>query len=85
MSHCRKTNRSERYFGDTSIDDAFNVIDDDGNQYLDYSEFKTMILDKARMKVTDAEFVRLMNVYDENMVRIGVLYARAGGRWRSVP
>ena len=58
--------RIAAYFGDSSIDDAFNVIDGDGNQYLDYMEFKRLILDKARMQLTDAEFVRLMNVYDEN-------------------
>lgn len=58
--------RIAAYFGDSSIDDAFNVIDNDGNQYLDYMEFKKLILDKARMQLTDAEFVRLMNVYDEN-------------------
>jgi len=58
--------RIAAYFGDSTIDDAFNVMDDDGNQYLDYREFRSLIRDKARVPITEEEFKRLMNVYDEN-------------------
>jgi CRP-like cAMP-binding protein len=54
------------YFGDSSIDDAFLLEDDDGNQYLDYLEFKRLIKEKVRIQISDAEFLNLMNIYDEN-------------------
>lgn len=60
---------SKAYFGDSSIDDAFLLEDDDGNQYLDYLEFKRLIREKVRIQISDAEFLNLMNIYDENAVR----------------